>query len=185
MDWVHRTRVADGRAVLIRRALHADEACIQRFMQSLSTQSRYQRFFHPLRELTPAMVATILQPDESRGCALLAFASPAHGEVVGLAQYEVVEPRQAEVAVIVGENWRRVGLATRLLSDIGMIAAAAGIADAYADILRDNAAALMLARQLGCVVDTSSRAPYTLRVTRQMTLLLPSRQSVELSLAKS
>lgn len=168
MDWVHRMRVADGRAVLIRRAEHGDEPFIQRFMHSLSPHSRYQRFFHPLRELTEGMLEDIVQPDDRHSTALLAFAGPAHAEVVGLAQYDVVEAGQAEVAVLVAEGWRRVGLAKRLLCDLEIIAAAAGIAEARADILRDNPAALTLAQQVGCVVDTSTRELYTLHVTKRM-----------------
>src|SRR5689334_31723 len=118
MDWVHRLHLADGRGVLIRRAAHDDGPQIQRFMQSLSTQSRYERFLHPLRELTHEMLNDIVQSDEAHGSALLAFPEPAHGEVVGMAQFDVIERGHAEVAVVVGEGWRRVGLATQLLTDL-------------------------------------------------------------------
>jgi len=172
MDWIHRLHLADGRGVLIRRAVCEDGPRIQRFMQSLSTQSRYERFFHPLRELTHEMLKDIVQPDEAHGTALLAFSEPARGEVVGMAQFDVVEPGHAEVAVIVGEGWRRVGLATQLLTDLEVVAAAVGIGEAHADILRGNAAALTLARGVGCEVDTSVREPYTIHVTKPA-LVLP------------
>jgi GNAT superfamily N-acetyltransferase len=165
-------RLADGRAVLIRRAEHGDEQFMQRFMQSLSAHSRYQRFLHPLRELTQSMLDGLVQPDDRYGTALLAFAGTAHAEVVGLAQYDVVEPGHAEVAVMVSEGWRRVGLARRLLSDLEIIAAAAGIGEARGDILRDNPAALTLAQQVGCAVDTSTRELYTLHVTKRIGLPL-------------
>jgi GNAT superfamily N-acetyltransferase len=180
IDWVHRTQVADGRAVLIRRASQGDEQFIQRFMQSLSALSRYQRFFYPLRDLTQSMMKSMVQPDETRGTALLAFGGGRHVEMVGMAQYDVVEPGQAEVAVIVDEGWRRVGLATQLLSDLEIIAAGANIVEARADILRENPAALTLAQQVGCLVDTSPREPYTLHVIKRVTLPLkhPFQQSL-------
>jgi len=180
VDWAHRTRVADGRGVVMRRALQGDEQFIQRFVRSLSAHSRYQRFFHPLRELTPSMLDRLVQPDDNQGAALLAFAGAAHTEVVGFAQYDVVEPAQAEVAVVVGDSWRRVGLATRLLRHLEILAAAAGIVEARADILRENPAALALAQQMGCVVDTSSRELYTLHFVKRVTL--PSRHSFPQSL---
>jgi GNAT superfamily N-acetyltransferase len=164
--WLHRTRVADGRAVLIRRATAGDEPAIQRFVESLSTHSRYQRYFIPLRELTQAMLARLVQPDEASGTALLAFAAEQPEPLIGFAQYDAVEPHEAEAAVVVGDGWRRVGLATVLLTDLETIAAAAGIHQLHADILRDNAAALQLARQLGCAVDTRSWAPHTVQVFR-------------------
>jgi GNAT superfamily N-acetyltransferase len=169
MDWAHRMHLADGRAVLIRRAEAGDAQRIQRFTQNLSTQSRYERFFHPLHELTREMLAGIVQRDATHGAALLAFAEPAHADVVGMAQFDVVESGHAEVAVVVGESWRRIGLATQLLSDLEILAAAAGIGEAHADILRGNEAALTLARGVGCVVDTSVREPYTIHVTKPAT----------------
>jgi len=167
---MHRIQVADGRAVLIRRALHGDEPSIQGFVQGLSAQSRYERFLHPLREVTQSMLQDMVQPDEVHGTTLLALAGVADLEVVGLAQFDVVEPGHAEVAVIVDEGWRRVGLATRLLRALETASVAVGIAEAHADILRENPAALMLARQMGCVVEATSGDLYTLHVTKRMTL---------------
>ncbi|HTT39437.1 MAG TPA: GNAT family N-acetyltransferase [Burkholderiales bacterium] len=161
-------RVADGRVVSIGRASQGDEQFMQRFVRSLSAHSRHQRFFHPLRELTPSMLERMVQPDERLGAVLLAFAGPAHAEVVGLAQYDIVEPGQAEVAVVVGESWRRVGLATRLLCRLEVLATAAGIVEARAEILRENPAALALLQQIGYVVDTSARDLYTLHVVKRM-----------------
>jgi acetyltransferase len=183
MDWVHRMHLADGRGVLIRRAVRSDGPQIQRFMQSLSAQSRYERFFHPLRELTHEMLNDIVQSDEAHGGALLAFADAAHTDVVGMAQFEVVEPGHAEVAVVVSESWRRVGLATQLLTDLEVLAASAGIGEAHADIRRGNAAALTLARGVGCVVDTSVRAPYTIHVTKPA-VVVPSARSLASAVAK-
>jgi hypothetical protein len=44
-----------------------------------------------------------------------------------------------------------------------------GIVSVRADILRENGAALTLARQLGGVIDTRSRVPYTIAVVKAMT----------------
>lgn len=175
IDGARRVRVADGRVISIRRASQGDEQFMQRFVGSLSAHSRYQRFFHPLRELTPSMLERMVQPDDTHGAVLLALAGPVHAEVVGLAQYDVVEPGQAEVAVIVGESWRRVGLGTRLLRELEVLAAGAGIVEAHADILRENPAALALLQQMGYVVDTSARDLYTLHVVKRM--MFPSRYS--------
>ena len=169
--WQRRTVVSDGRAVLLRRARSGDEGRIQNFVEALSWQSRYQRFFIPLRELPAAMMVRLVQPDDRRSAALLAFAGGEGGAVIGLAQYDAISDQataqnEAEAAVIVGETWRRVGLARQLLSDLAVIAASAGIVRVRAGILRDNAAALRLARQLGCLVDVHSSDSHAVHVVR-------------------
>lgn len=175
-DRAHRSSLAGGRAVLIRRVAVGDEGNIQRFVAALSAQSRYQRFFIPLRELTHTMLERVVQFDDMRGAALLAFSGERPAEPIALAQYDIVGPGEAEAAVIVGEGWRRIGLATALLRHLQVLAAAAGIRRVRADILRDNAAALTLARQLGCVVEPRSGEPYAVQVVRQ---LHPPRQSCD------
>jgi len=169
--WLHRMRVADGRAIVIRRAAAGDETSIQRFTEALSADSRYQRYFIPLRELPQMMLDRLVQPDDEQGVALLAFAADGARELIGIAQYDAVDAHEAEVAVIVSEGWRRVGLAKALLTDLEVFIIAAGIVSVRADILRENGAALTLARQLGGVIDTRSRVPYTIAVVKAMTSL--------------
>ncbi len=175
--WLHRTRVADGRAVLVRRAQRGDEESIQRFVRALSSQSRYERFFVPLHQLTEPMLERITQADGGDTAVMLALDERA--EVVGMAQYEVIEDAEAEVAVMVDEAWRRVGLAKLLLSDLAVVIAAAGITHVRADILRENRAAIALARQVGCVVDTRSRDPYAIHVVRHLTYASGTARGVE------
>jgi GNAT superfamily N-acetyltransferase len=158
--------LADGRWVLVRRAQRGDEEAIQHFVRALSSQSRYERFFVPLHQLTEPMLERITRADDSDTVVMLALDGRA--EVVGMAQYDVIEDAEAEAAVMVGEAWRRVGLAKLLLSDLAVVIAAAGIAHVRADILRENRAAIALARQVGCVIDTRSRDPYAIHVVRHL-----------------
>jgi acetyltransferase len=172
-SWQHRTVVADGRAVLLRRAASGDEDRIQHFVRALSWQSRYQRFFIPLREVPAAMLQRLVQPDDKRGATLLALSGGEGGAVIGLAQYNATiddeaAETEAEAAVIVAEDWRRVGLARQLLTDLAVIAEAADIVRVRAGILRDNAAALRLAREVGCVVEPHSRDRHAVQVIRSL-----------------
>jgi GNAT superfamily N-acetyltransferase len=54
-----------------------------------------------------------------------------------------------ELAVVVGESWRRQGLALRLMEDLRDIAIANGFVQIAIDVLRDNLPALELARRFG------------------------------------
>jgi len=122
--WLHRARLQDRRSVLIRRVCRHDALSLQGFVSALDAQSRYQRFFIPLRELTAAMLERLTQPDQRIGCALIALAG--REEVAGVVQYQLIEHNEAEAAVVVGQRWRRVGLASLLLSDLAIVAAANG-----------------------------------------------------------
>jgi len=164
--WLHRARLQDRRSVLIRRVCRHDALSLQGFVSALDAQSRYQRFFIPLRELTAAMLERLTQPDQRIGCALIALAG--REEVAGVVQYQLIEHNEAEAAVVVGQRWRRVGLASLLLSDLAIVAAANGVQKVRADILRGNDAAVALARNVGCVIDTRVRDAHAVHVVRQI-----------------
>jgi GNAT superfamily N-acetyltransferase len=110
------------------------------------------------------MLSRLTQPDQRLGCALIAMAD--RSEVAGVAQYELTDRNEAEAAVVVGERWRRVGVASLLLSDLAVLAAANGVEKVRGDSLRGNDAAIALARNLGCVVDKRMHDPHALHVVR-------------------
>lgn len=165
---MNRVRVRDGRTVLIRRAAPEDEAALQRFVITLDALSRYQRFFNPLRELTGGMLAHLVRHDPRDASALIAFGGPRCTEIAGLAQYDVINRGEAEAAVLVGERWRRVGVASALLSALAALAAVAGIERVRADILRGNVAALTLAREFGGAIDTRVQDPLAVQVVKSI-----------------
>jgi len=167
---VHWARVRDGRPILIRRTEPEDEAALQRFVITLDALSRRQRFFSPLRELNSAMLARLVRQDAPVGGAVMALAGPQWTEVAGLAEYDAAGAGEAEAAVLVGERWRRVGLAWALLAALVGVAAAAGIGAVRAHIQRDNGAALSVARKLGCAIDTRVRDVHAVHVVRSISL---------------
>jgi acetyltransferase len=99
--------------------------------------------------------------------ALLALTG--HGEAVGLVQYVGPETLEsAEVAVVVADAWRRVGLGAQLLMYLERVATAAGVQHVEADILRDNVAAVGLASKLGARVGRSPNGGGLVRVVRPL-----------------
>ena len=150
--WVGTATLRDGRAVFVRPARLGDEPLIQAFVRGLSMQSRYQRFFLPLRELSAEHLKRLTQADARSQATLLAFepSGPNAPRIAGMVEY-AAEPGTdtCEFAVVVGENWRRQGLALRLMDDLRDIAIANGFVQVVIDVLRDNLAALELARRFG------------------------------------
>jgi acetyltransferase len=158
-------RLNDGRAVVIRAARAGDELVIQAFIARLSLTSRYQRFFMPLRELSAPVLEHLVHGDAHSEVALLALIEGR--EVVGLVQY--VGPQtleNAEVAVVVADAWRRIGLGAQLLRHLERVAMAAGVERVEADILRDNIAAIELASKLGARVRKSPNGGGLVRIVR-------------------
>jgi RimJ/RimL family protein N-acetyltransferase len=126
-------------------------------------------------ELPAEMLQRMLSAPAGRETALVA---EVHGKVapriVGLAQFVSVEHEDIdEVAVVVAEDWRRVGLATQLLRRLAATALTFGFRRAYAEILRDNAAALELARRFGAEPGASPKGPGLTRVNTSLQLVPP------------
>ena len=160
-------RLSDGREVVIRAARGGDEPLIQAFIGRLSLASRYQRFFLALHELSAPVLEHIVHGDAHSEAALLALT--AQGEVVGLVQYVGTETlERAEVAVVVGDAWRRVGLGVQLLMQLERVATAVGVGHVEADIQRDNIAAIELASKLGARAGKSPNGGGLVRVVRPL-----------------
>ena len=152
VDWVDTLRLPDGRAVIIRAARPGDEPLIQAFVHGLSMHSRYQRFFLPLHEMLPDHLERLTHADPQSDMALLAFewTGAGTGAIAGIVEYGSQPGSDTcELAVVVGEHWRRQGLALRLMQDIAQIAIANGFAQAAVEVLRDNPPAQELARRIG------------------------------------
>lgn len=139
----------DGAAVRMRPARPDDAGLIQDMVRKLSTESRYHRFFYPLHELPPDLLERFTQADPTRAMTLLAtLCEQGQEKVIAMAQYVADGyPRHCDFAVVVADDRRRSGLATRLLRALVRVARGAGIERMQGDVLAENEPmrALMLA----------------------------------------
>jgi acetyltransferase len=176
LGWADPVRLRDGRSVLIRPARRSDAELVQAFVRGLSTASRYQRFFLAYRELPPSLLERIVEADQQHDVSLLALtAYDDASAVVGMAQYGVDSGSDAaEVGVVVGERWRRVGLGTRMLLGLAEFAAANGLEQVQAEILRENAAALRLATKFHASIGRGLAGAHVVRVSRPLAAAQPS-----------
>jgi RimJ/RimL family protein N-acetyltransferase len=69
---------------------------------------------------------------------------------------------------VVAEDWRRAGLATQLLRRVAAQALSFGVRRAYADILRDNVAAIALARRFDVKLGASPHGAMLTRVSARL-----------------
>jgi acetyltransferase len=141
-----------GERVTLRPVLPQDAELAQALVRALSPAARYQRFFAPIRELSPVWLARLTQIDYRRQVAVLAETFVAGTAVaVGEARYVLAdgEDVSAEFAVVVGDGWQRRGIARRLLGALLRHAQAEGIGAMHGETLADNRAMIQLARGLG------------------------------------
>jgi len=161
-------KLKDGRAVSLRIAASDDISAVQRFVRGLSDRSRRNRFFAPIRELSPDQLDRVTRsrlPDE------LAFVAETEqgveSRIVAMAQYVVCEPLDAEFAVVVDDAWQRQGLGMQLFRVLAEHAARAGFATLSGFVLPDNWPMLAFLARLDCELVTDSD-PYAVRVVKRL-----------------
>jgi RimJ/RimL family protein N-acetyltransferase len=132
----------NGAAVHIRPIRPEDQDALIEGFRHLSPQSVYQRFLSPLPELTPAMAHHLSNVDYCRRLALIAETDV---EPIGVARYEPTEdPDQAELGLVVVDDWQNRGLGRILLREILRAAEGNGIHRFRADVLAENRRMLRL-----------------------------------------
>ena len=160
-------RLRDGRRVTVRPILPQDAQPSQQFVRALSQRSRHRRFHAAVNELTPAMLERLTRVDHVRHLALVAERVEQHGTVlVGEARFVCADdPRRAEFAIAVADDWQGLGMGRRLLEALLHAAAARGVRHLAGDVMRDNRPMLALAVRLGFSFGSPPAEPGLVRVT--------------------
>jgi acetate---CoA ligase (ADP-forming) len=139
----------DGSTLRLRPPVAEDACALVDFFAELSEHSRYLRF-HGFPALGPKLVEPVLEPDWQERGALLASLD---GGIVALANWaRLRDPRAAEVAFTVGDEFQRRGIGTRLLEQLAERASEAGVEEFVAEVLHENNAMLGVFRDAGFTV---------------------------------
>jgi GNAT superfamily N-acetyltransferase len=120
----------DGTPVWLRPIFPDDKAHLARAFDRLSRQSRYQRFFSQAQQLSPQTLSYLTEIDYANHFALGAFAlDEVDMPLVGGARYirARYEPRNAEIAVTVIDDYHRRGLGQALLRALAEVAVENGV----------------------------------------------------------
>jgi acetyltransferase len=147
----------DGATLAVRPIRPEDAALERRFVNGLSEESRYFRFFYRLHELTPQMLARFTQVDYDREMALVAIApdgSVPEGErFVGVARY-IANPdgESAEFAIVLADDWQGRGVGRGLMERLAASARRRGFSRLSGTVLRANHAMLRFVERFGFTV---------------------------------
>ena len=163
-------KLRDGRRVALRAARSEDVSAVQQFVRGLSERSRRNRFFAPVRELSPDQLDRVTRSRPPGELALVGETTEDEGSrIVAMAQYAAYEPFDAEFAVVVDDAWQRQGLGIQLLGVLAEHAARAGLDALEGFVLADNWPMLALAARLDCELITD-RDPYVIRAVKRLDL---------------
>ena len=151
IDLVRDFVLHDGTRLMIRPIRPEDAEREREFVNGLSERSRYLRFMHVLKSITPQMVARFTQIDYDREMALIAIAPNSEGDKqVAVARYVAYpDGRNCEFAIVVGDDWHHKGIATELLRRLVDIARDRRLERMDGIVLRENEGMLKLAHDLG------------------------------------
>lgn len=129
----------DGRDVVLRPIDRDDADALIDLHDHLSPESQYFRFFGPKPRLTHAEAEYLANVDFHRRFAIVAETIEGDGRhIVAVGRFDVNEPRTAESAIVVRDDYQRVGLGTAILDRMREIARGRGLDAFMAEILAEN-----------------------------------------------
>jgi len=143
--------VIDGARVTVRPIRPSDAELEEKFVERLSSDSRYERFMVTLRELPSDKLKYLTDVDQVGHVAIIATTDRDGQEaIVGAARYAVLDASTGcEFAVAVDDAWKRSGLAGVLMHALMSLARRRGMTRMEGTVLSTNSAMLKFMRQLG------------------------------------
>ncbi|MDZ7663713.1 MAG: bifunctional acetate--CoA ligase family protein/GNAT family N-acetyltransferase [Desulfotignum sp.] len=154
--WQYESRgeTVDGQFFFIRPIRPSDADLLIEHFHSLSSQSRYMRFFSPLKELSRDMLIKLTQIDYDREIALVALMGKKDSQtMVGVCRIIVFpDQTQAEFAIAISDDWQGKGIGSSLLTQCLKSARQMGIRHVMGVVLAENTQMLKLGRKLGFTI---------------------------------
>jgi GNAT superfamily N-acetyltransferase len=174
-------QLRNGRAVTVRAIRTDDRDKLQDAIRALSPDSRYSRFFSPLRELPASLLERATNPDAEGEVQLVAVTGTRDDQtrIVAGARYAATAVSgDCEFAVAVIDDWHGIGLARRLLEMLMREARTRGFARMEGYILASNASMLGLATRLGFVRVASPEGPHVCLVRCDLGAAPPAQSKI-------
>ena len=144
-------RTRHGERLNVRFVEPRDTDELQHYFRSLSTRSRYNRFFGAISELPKGLLHDFLEVGErDRFTVVATMMVDGFETIVAEARYAFhAETATLEFGLSVDDRWQGHGIATSLMKNLECRAAALGAEHIYGDTLRSNEAMVSLARKSG------------------------------------
>jgi ribosomal protein S18 acetylase RimI-like enzyme len=146
-----------ARRVEIRPLAPGDRGRLAQAFSRLSEETRRRRFRGLASQLAEPDLDRLTQIDHHHHEALAAIA-PDSGRIVGVARFITMpdDPRAAEVAIAVNDDWQGRGIGRRLMSELVARARAEGVARLLAYVSADNHTVRSWIARAGGVAEASA-----------------------------
>jgi len=154
-----------SRPRVLLRPIQPDDARIEvEFFDRLSPETRQWRFLHPIKSLTPEMIARFTQIDYDRDMALVALPVTEDGTVeeriVAVARYlREVDDSRCEFAVVVDDGWQGRGLAQAIMNHLIDHARTVGLRTMVGYVHGQNLRMLQFVRRMGFGISDAPEEP--------------------------
>lgn len=161
---------ADGTPITIRPIQPEDRQIELAFVNGLSSNSRYLRFFSTVKELSPELLDRFTRVEFPEEMAFIATVQREGGEEeIGVARYAPGSTEgTAEFAVVVGDAWQGLGIGRELMHHLFIVAEDAGFQRIDGAVLKANAHMLRFCRELGFSVGGYPDDPQLVLVSKDL-----------------
>lgn len=156
-----------GERVTVRVVRPADAEMLQAYVRELSVSARYNRFFGPLRELSPAELTRITHMNQPSPT-LIAEIGGSEPIMIGELRYAVLSDAACEFAISVADGWRGKGIGNLMLGDLQYRVQALGVESLVGDVLRLNQTMLAFAHKAGFDIAARSGDPRAVRIVKDI-----------------
>lgn len=142
--------VRGGITVQMRSVRLGDHIGLRRFVDGLSTESRYYRFLSGGR-VADEIIHGFVSHRSGRDVAVVVTAQADDGNerIIANAEYVVNADDVAELAVVVSDDWQGHGLGRRLIQRLQQIARSRQLHGMRGDVLSENRRMLAIMRDCG------------------------------------
>ena len=159
----------DGRRLEVRAFRPEDRDNFIAAVGRTGPLTRYRRFFTLKTSFTEREKHSFLNVDFDKHVALNALLDETGRQVIVAAgRYIIVQPKKAEVAFTVIDQYQGQGIAPILLRHLVGIARSAGLETLIAEVLTENMQMLKVFERSGLPVQTTRDHPEVVHVTMQL-----------------
>jgi GNAT superfamily N-acetyltransferase len=118
----------DGAPVRLRPLAEDDGPRLVELFECLSPETVYNRFLSPVRHLDESRVRALTHLDPAVECGLAAsLFLDGHERLLAVGRFKRVNDTEAEIAIVVGDPWHRLGVGRALLRRMTEVARGMGL----------------------------------------------------------
>ncbi|MCW4052271.1 MAG: bifunctional acetate--CoA ligase family protein/GNAT family N-acetyltransferase [Candidatus Bathyarchaeota archaeon] len=152
--YITRRKLNDSTSVILRPIKPEDEALLSELFQSLSEETMRFRFFQAIRDMPHEALVRYCNVDYDREIAVVAEMKKDKRRIIGVTRL-ILEPSQkcGEFAVVVGDQWQRLGLGSKLVDYIIEIGKDMGLETIGGDVLSRNFKMIRLCTKKGFTME--------------------------------